>query len=98
MASFAKEDGTGENNTGNEKAKQVEETAANMKIVEDSNDFIMRKMPSVIKTEKGDFIGIRSKIILSHSYDHRVVNGSLGSKFVKFVKEYLENWDTNREI
>ena len=50
----------------------------------------IRKMPSVIETEKGDFIGIRSKIILSHSYDHRVVNGSLGSKFVKFVKEYLE--------
>ncbi len=58
----------------------------------------IRKMPSVIETEKGDFIGIRSKIILSHSYDHRVVNGSLGSKFIKFVKEYLENWDTNREI
>ena len=58
----------------------------------------IRKIPSVIETEKGDFIGIRSKIILSHSYDHRVVNGSLGSKFVKFVKEYLENWDTNREI
>ncbi len=58
----------------------------------------IRKMPSIIETEKGDFIGIRSKIILSHSYDHRVVNGSLGSKFVKFVKEYLENWDTNREI
>ena len=58
----------------------------------------IRKMPSVIETERGDFIGIRSKIILSHSYDHRVVNGSLGSKFVKFVKEYLENWDTNREI
>lgn len=58
----------------------------------------IRKMPSVIETEKGDFIGIRSKIVLSHSYDHRVVNGSLGSKFVKFVKEYLENWDTNREI
>ncbi len=53
MASFAKEDGTGENNTGNEKAKQVEETAAiddNMKIVEDSNDLIMRKMPSVTVT------------------------------------------------
>ena len=58
----------------------------------------IRKMPSVIETEKGDFIGIRSKIILSHSYDHRIINGSLGSKFVKFVKEYLENWDTNREI
>ena len=58
----------------------------------------IRKMPSVIETKKGDFIGIRSKIVLSHSYDHRVVNGSLGSKFVKFVKEYLENWDTNREI
>jgi 2-oxoglutarate dehydrogenase E2 component (dihydrolipoamide succinyltransferase) len=58
----------------------------------------IRKMPSVIETEEGDFIGIRSKMFLSHSYDHRVVNGALGGMFVKAVAEYLENWDMDREI
>jgi len=58
----------------------------------------IRKMPSVIETEEGDYIGIRKKMIISHSYDHRVVNGALGSKFIKAVKEYLENWNSNREI
>lgn len=56
----------------------------------------IRKMPSVIETEKGDFIGIRHKMFLSHSYDHRVVNGALGGMFIKRVKEYLENFDTDR--
>ena len=59
---------------------------------------VIRKMPSVIETEEGDYIGIRKKMIISHSYDHRVVNGALGSKFIKAVKEYLENWNSNREI
>ncbi len=58
----------------------------------------IRKMPSVIETEDGDFIGIRSKMYLSHSYDHRVVNGALGSMFVKAVADYLESWDLNREV
>jgi 2-oxoglutarate dehydrogenase E2 component (dihydrolipoamide succinyltransferase) len=58
----------------------------------------IRKMPSVIETAEGDFIGIRYKMILSHSYDHRVVNGGLGGMFVKAVKDYLEAWDSNREI
>ena len=58
----------------------------------------IRKMPSVIETEEGDYIGIRKKMIISHSYDHRVVNGALGSKFIKAVKDYLENWNSNREI
>ena len=58
----------------------------------------IRKMPSVIETEEGDYIGIRKKMIISHSYDHRVVNGALGSKFIKAVKDYLENWNLNREI
>tara|TARA_B100001175_G_scaffold81766_1_gene68457 strand:- start:1310 stop:2623 length:1314 start_codon:yes stop_codon:yes gene_type:complete len=58
----------------------------------------IRKMPSVIETEEGDYIGIRKKMIISHSYDHRVVNGALGSKFIKAVKEYIENWNSNREI
>jgi len=58
----------------------------------------IRKVPAVIETPEGDFIGIRYKMFLSHSYDHRVVNGALGGKFVKAVKDYLEAWDTNREI
>ncbi len=58
----------------------------------------IRKMPSVIETKEGDYIGIRKKMIISHSYDHRVVNGALGSKFIKAVKDYLEGWNSNREI
>ncbi len=58
----------------------------------------IRKVPAVIETPEGDFIGIRHKMFLSHSYDHRVVNGALGGMFVKRVAEYLEAWDTNREI
>ena len=58
----------------------------------------IRKVPSVIETPDGDFIGIRYKMFLSHSYDHRVVNGALGGQFVKAVADYLEAWDMNREI
>ena len=58
----------------------------------------IRKMPSVIETPEGDFIGVRSKMFLSHSYDHRVVNGALGGMFIKSVADYLEAWDVNREI
>ncbi len=58
----------------------------------------IRKVPAVIETPEGDFIGIRSKMYLSHSYDHRVVNGALGSMFAKAVADYLEAWDVNREI
>ncbi len=58
----------------------------------------IRKVPAVIETPDGDFIGIRYKMFLSHSYDHRVVNGALGGQFVKAVKDYLEAWDVNREI
>jgi len=56
----------------------------------------IRKVPAVIETPEGDFIGIRYRMFLSHSYDHRVVNGALGGQFVQRVKEYLENWDVNR--
>ena len=56
----------------------------------------IRKVPAVIETPDGDFIGIRHRMFLSHSYDHRVVNGALGGQFVQRVKEYLENWDINR--
>ncbi len=58
----------------------------------------IRKTPAVIETPEGDFIGIRYKMYLSHSYDHRVINGALGGQFAKAVKTYLENWDINREI
>ena len=58
----------------------------------------IRKVPAVIETPDGDFIGIRYKMFLSHSYDHRVVNGALGGQFVKAVADYLEAWDVNREI
>ena len=56
---------------------------------------VIRKMPAVIETPNGDFVGIRRKIILSHSYDHRIVNGAMGGNFVKHVADYLENWDTS---
>lgn len=59
---------------------------------------VIRKTPSVIETNKGDFIGIRKKLILSHTYDHRIINGSVGGSFVKRVAEYLEDWDMNQTI
>jgi len=58
----------------------------------------IRKVPAVIETQEGDFIGIRYRMFLSHSYDHRVVNGALGGQFVQAVKNYLEAWDMDREI
>jgi 2-oxoglutarate dehydrogenase E2 component (dihydrolipoamide succinyltransferase) len=58
----------------------------------------IRKVPAVIETDQGDFIGIRYKMFLSHSYDHRVVNGALGGMFVKRVADYLEAWDAHREV
>ena len=58
----------------------------------------IRKVPAVIETAEGDFIGIRHKMFLSHSYDHRVVNGALGGQFVQAVKLYLEAWDENRSV
>ncbi len=58
----------------------------------------IRKVPAVIETPDGDFIGIRHKMILSHSYDHRVVDGMLGGLFVKKFSDYLENFDINTKI
>ena len=57
----------------------------------------IRKVPAVIETPEGDFIGIRQKMFLSHSYDHRVVDGALGGSFVKRVAEYLEAFDVDRD-
>jgi 2-oxoglutarate dehydrogenase E2 component (dihydrolipoamide succinyltransferase) len=58
----------------------------------------IRKKPAVIETPQGDTIGIRHMMFLSHSYDHRVVDGALGGMFVKRVAKYLEEFDLNREI
>ena len=59
---------------------------------------VIRKMPSVIETSNGDFLGIRRKIILTHSYDHRIINGAVGGNFVKHVSDYLENWEANTNL
>lgn len=58
----------------------------------------IRKVPAVIETPDGDFIGIRHKMFLSHSYDHRVVDGALGGQFVRRVADYLEQFDPEREL
>ncbi len=56
------------------------------------------KKPSVIETEKGDFIGIRRKMILCHSYDHRIINGATGGLFIKRIKDIIEGWNPNTQI
>ncbi|WP_439558621.1 dihydrolipoamide acetyltransferase family protein, partial [Dyadobacter sp.] len=56
----------------------------------------IKKKPAVIETPQGDLLGIRSLMFISHSYDHRVVDGSLGGLFLKRVNDYLENFDTQR--
>lgn len=58
----------------------------------------IKKKPAVIETVHGDLIGIRHMMYLSMSYDHRVVDGALGGRFIRKVADYLENWDMNREI
>lgn len=58
----------------------------------------IRKKPAVIETPTGDAIAIRHMMFLSHSYDHRIVDGALGGSFVRKVADYLENWDINRTI
>lgn len=56
------------------------------------------KKPAVIESPQGDLLGIRQKMFISHSYDHRVVDGSLGGLFLKKVSDYLEEFDPNRSI
>ncbi|MEM7659905.1 MAG: dihydrolipoamide acetyltransferase family protein [Bacteroidota bacterium] len=58
----------------------------------------IRKIPAVIETPAGDLIGIRSKMFLSHSYDHRIIDGALGGRFVKRVSDLLEAWDLDMEV
>ncbi|MDX2197251.1 MAG: dihydrolipoamide acetyltransferase family protein [Cytophagales bacterium] len=56
----------------------------------------INKKPAVIESEKGDTIGIRHLMFLSHSYDHRIIDGALGGMFVRKVADYLENFDVNQ--
>ena len=56
------------------------------------------KKPAVLETKDGDVIAIRNLMFMSHSYDHRVVDGSLGGMFLKHVHDYLQNWDLDTEI
>jgi 2-oxoglutarate dehydrogenase E2 component (dihydrolipoamide succinyltransferase) len=57
---------------------------------------VIRKMPAVLETPEGDVIAIRQKMIISHGYDHRVIDGSLGGLFLKEVSDYLEKFDTKQ--
>ena len=59
---------------------------------------VIQKKPAVLETEFGDVIAIRHKMFLSHSYDHRVVDGFLGGSFMKRVSDYLEAFDENRPL
>ena len=58
----------------------------------------IRKIPAVIETPSGDMIGIRHKMFLSHSYDHRIIDGALGGRFVRRVADILEAWDLNQTV
>ena len=58
----------------------------------------IQKKPAVIETPSGDLLGIRQKMFISHSYDHRVVDGSLGGQFVKRVSDYLEGFEIDRHL
>jgi 2-oxoglutarate dehydrogenase E2 component (dihydrolipoamide succinyltransferase) len=59
---------------------------------------VIKKKPAVLETEDGDVIAVRQLMFLSHSYDHRVIDGALGGSFVRRVADYLENWDKNRSV
>jgi len=58
----------------------------------------IRKKPAVIETPTGDVIGIRQFMFLSHSYDHRIIDGSLGGAFVRKVGDYLESWSLDTDF
>ena len=58
----------------------------------------IKKRPVVIETDKGDFIGIRQMMYLSLSYDHRIIDGSIGASFLTEVAKEFENWNTDREL
>lgn len=58
----------------------------------------IRKVPAVLETAQGDVLAIRQKMFLSHTYDHRVIDGALGSRFAKRVADYLENYKADAEF
>lgn len=58
----------------------------------------IQKKPAVIETPQGDLIGIRHMMFLSHSYDHRIIDGALGGMFVRKVADYLEQFDVNTKL
>ncbi len=58
----------------------------------------IKKKPVVIESKEGDTIGIRHMMFLSHSYDHRIIDGAVGGSFVRRVADYLEAFDGNRDI
>ena len=59
---------------------------------------VIQKKPAVIETSQGDSIAIRKKMIISHSYDHRIINGAIGGQFIKSISDYLENWNKDLPI
>jgi len=59
---------------------------------------MIRKMPAVIESIEGDSIAIRKKVIICHSYDHRIINGALGGQFIKSMSDFLESWDMQQTI
>ena len=58
----------------------------------------IRKIPSVVETDKGDEIAIRNKLFLSHTYDHRIIDGALGGKFAQKIGYYIENFNLKSDI
>lgn len=58
----------------------------------------VRKIPRVIETDKGDFIGIRRVVVISLSFDHRIINGATGGLFLKKIKNLIEEWDSNQNL
>lgn len=58
----------------------------------------IRKLPAVVETQYGDVIAIRNKMFLSHSYDHRIIDGALGGRFVRRVGDILEAWDMDTQV
>ena len=58
----------------------------------------IKKVPAVVETEKGDEIQVRNRLYLSHTYDHRIVDGALGGKFAQKVAENLENFNLKSNI
>ncbi len=58
----------------------------------------IRKKPAVVESDEGDMIAVRHMMFLSHSYDHRVVDGQLGGSFVRRVADHLESFDPNRPV